>query len=66
MELIDWFQNNWEELTKLIVGLIGVATIITRLTPTLSDDTILLKVIKFISRYISLNDSRPHKENREE
>ena len=65
MELIIWFQNNWGELTKLIVGLIGVATIITRLTPTLSDDTILLKVIKFISRYISLNDSRNHEEKRE-
>jgi hypothetical protein len=33
---------------------IGVASIIVKLTPTLKDDDILLPIIKFIGKYIAL------------
>ena len=60
IKIIEWFQTNWEQLVQIITGLISVATIIVRLTPTLKDDNFLLKVVKFLSKYIALNDSRDH------
>jgi hypothetical protein len=55
VELITWFQNNWQDIVQVITGLVTVGSIIVKLTPTLKDDTFWLKVIKFIGRYIALD-----------
>lgn len=57
MEIITWLQTNWDNILALYAGLVAVASIIVKLTPTLADDTWLLAVIKFMSRYIALNRS---------
>jgi hypothetical protein len=61
-DLINLISNNWETLVKifqLLVGivssLIAIASVIVKFTPTLKDDAILLRVIKFLSKYIALN-----------
>lgn len=58
MEIINWFQTNWQDLIAIYTGLVTVASIIVKLTPTLQDDTWLLAVIKFMSRYIALNRTK--------
>jgi len=53
--IVAWFQANWVNIVNVITGIIAVASIIVKMTPTLSDDNILLGVIKFLSKYIALN-----------
>lgn len=55
MNIFTWFQENWQEIVQVITGLVTVASIIVKWTPTLKDNTILLEIIKFLSRYIALN-----------
>lgn len=53
--IINAVKNNWAEIASAIAGIIGVASIIVKLTPTLKDDNFLLPIVKFIGKYIALN-----------
>lgn len=53
--IFQWFQAHWSEIIQVITGLIAVASVIVKLTPTLKDDTWLLAVIKFLGKYIALD-----------
>lgn len=53
--VIDWVRANNGDLALLVTSLIGVASIIVRLTPTLKDDNILKGVIKFVGKFVALN-----------
>ncbi len=53
--IIDWIRANNGDLALLITSLIGTASIIVRLTPTVKDDNILKGVIKFVGKFIALN-----------
>jgi len=55
MEIVNWVLSNKVEFLQLIASIIGVASIIVKLTPTLKDDNILLPVVKFVGKYIALN-----------
>ena len=53
--VISFVQVHWLDICTLITSIIGVASIIVKLTPTLKDDAVLTKVIAFIGKYIALN-----------
>ena len=53
--MIDYIVINWQNIAKVISSIIGVASIIVKLTPTLKDDNILLPIVKFIGKFIALN-----------
>lgn len=53
--MIDWIGVHWKELIAVYGGLVTVASIIVKLTPNLRDDAVLLKITKFVSRFIALN-----------
>ena len=53
--MIEWIIANWGEVAQGIAAIIGVASIIVKLTPTLKDDNILLPIIKFVGKFIALN-----------
>lgn len=55
MEIYNWILAHWEDLVGIYLGLVGVASIIVKLTPTLKDDTVLKAIIKFVGKYIALN-----------
>lgn len=57
--MVAWFQTNWLQIAQAIAAIIGAASIIVKLTPTLKDDTILLKIVKFLGKYIALNVNTP-------
>jgi predicted metal-dependent phosphoesterase TrpH len=59
MEIIKWVQANWLQIAQAIAAIIGAASIIVKMTPTLRDDTILLKIVKFVGKYIALNVNTP-------
>lgn len=54
MNIITWFQNHWVDLAAMYAGLVTVATIFVRLTPTLKDDTWLLAFTKWVAKYVAL------------
>jgi hypothetical protein len=53
--MITWLQAHWSDVVQIIIGTIGVASIIVKLTPTPKDDTILASIKNFISKFIALN-----------
>lgn len=55
MELIKWVTQNWVDVAQIVAMVIGVASVIVKLTPTLKDDAILLPIVKFLGKYIALN-----------
>ena len=55
MELIQWIVLNWKDVLAVLVQIIGVTSLIVKLTPTLKDDNILLPIVKFLGKYIALN-----------
>jgi flavodoxin len=55
MNIVTWVTTHWAEIAQVIAAIIGVASIIVKLTPSLKDDTMLQKIIAFIGKYIALN-----------
>lgn len=53
--MIDYIVHNWKNISEAIAAIIGAASIIVKLTPSLKDDNILLPIIKFVSKFIALN-----------
>lgn len=54
-DLVGWVGANWEQIVAGYLALIGFASIVVKLTPTLKDDDALKWVIKFLGKYIALN-----------
>lgn len=44
-----------DDIGRILAYVVAIASIIVKLTPTIRDDTVLLKIVKFISKYIALN-----------
>ena len=55
IEIYNWCVMHWDELLALYAGLVTVASIVVKLTPTLRDDTVLKSIVRFVGRYIALN-----------
>ena len=54
-QIISWIYANKMALLQGWLSLIGFASIIVKLTPTLKDDTILKEIISFTGKYIAIN-----------
>lgn len=52
--MIQWVVANSKDLLLIVTGLVTVASIIVKLTPTQADDTILAKIMPWIEK-ISFN-----------
>lgn len=55
--LIAYVQAHWTDIIQIYLQIIGAASIIVKLTPTLKDDDALKWVIKFLGKYVALNRS---------
>ena len=47
--MVNWLQTNWKDVLAIIGGVVTVASIIVKLTPTQKDDAFLAKVIKVLA-----------------
>ena len=45
---MEWIQANWVNITAVIGGVVTVASLIVKLTPTPSDDEVLGKVLSVL------------------
>lgn len=46
---MEWINEHWKDILAIIGGIVTVASIIVKLTPTQKDDNILAKIIKVLS-----------------
>jgi len=57
--MVDTIIKNWSSIAELIAAIIGIASLIVKITPTLKDDNFLLPIIKFIGKFIALDKYGP-------
>ena len=57
--IIEWVKLHWVDIVAIYTGLVTLASIIVKLTPSLKDDDFLLKIIKFLAKYVALNTNAP-------
>jgi len=46
---MEWIMAHWKDILAVIGGVVTVASIIVKLTPTQKDDGVLAKIIKILS-----------------
>ena len=55
MEVLTFIQNHWDELLAIIGGIVSVASIIVKLTPTTKDDNVLNAIVNFLAKFSIIN-----------
>ena len=53
--ILDYMVNHYNDILAIIGGIVSVATIITKLTPSTKDDEILTKIANIISKFSVVN-----------
>lgn len=46
---MEWINAHWKDILAIIGGVVTVASLIVKLTPTQKDDAFLAKVIKVLA-----------------
>lgn len=46
---MNWIVEHWKDVLAVIGGVVSVASIIVKLTPTQKDDNVLAKIIKILA-----------------
>ena len=54
----NWIVENWPYILSGICGVIFVASVIIKLTPSQKDDTVLGKIIAFIDHFSIVKTAR--------
>jgi len=55
MEVINWIISHIDDFVEIYLGIVGAASVIVRLTPTLKDDNALKSIIRVMGKYVALN-----------
>ena len=55
MEVVNFIISHIDDFIEIYLGIVGAASVIVRLTPTLKDDNALKSVIRFMGKYVALN-----------
>ena len=61
MEVLTFIQNHYDELLAIIGGIVSIASIIVKLTPTTKDDKILKYIIDFLAKFSIFNTKEDQK-----
>ena len=60
-EVISFIQNHYDELLAIIGGVVSIASIIVKLTPSTRDNEILEKIINFLAKFSIINTKEDQK-----
>lgn len=55
MQVIEWVKTNWTTILEVYLAVVGLASVIVKLTPNKKDDVVLSKIVTFIGKYVALN-----------
>ena len=61
MEVLTFIQNHYDELLAIIGGVVSIATIIVKLTPTDKDNKVLEKIINCLAKFSIINTKEDQK-----
>ena len=61
MEVLTFIQNHYDELLAIIGGIVSIATIIVKLTPSTKDDEVLGKIINLFAKFSIINTKEDQK-----
>ena len=53
--ILNWILTNKLELIQIYLSVVGLASLIIKLTPTLKDDHVLKQFLKFTGKFLALN-----------
>lgn len=53
--IINYVKDNWVVVVELYLAIVGLASVIVKITPSTKDDAILQKIMDFLGKYIALN-----------
>lgn len=54
-EIFNWIEIHWDDILAIIGGIVSLASIIVKLTPSQKDDAILSKIISFFDNFSVFN-----------
>lgn len=57
-KIVEFFTNNWKELSLIGTSIITVASIIVKMTPGTEDDEKLNKIVKFLKMLSIPHDTK--------
>lgn len=46
---MSWITAHWKDILAIIGGVVAVASVIVKLTPSTKDDSVLAKIIKILA-----------------
>jgi hypothetical protein len=52
---MEWITNHWTDIVAIVTGIVTVASIIAKLTPTETDNAIIAKVLQIVDM-LALNN----------
>lgn len=55
MDIINWVISNGPQIIQAYLAIVGAASLVIKLTPTVKDDAWLKKYLRFTGKFISLN-----------
>lgn len=61
MQVYEWIISNWPAIVVALLALVGLASAITKLTPTPKDDKIVSRISNFINALALNNDHKNKK-----
>lgn len=61
LEIITFFKLHYDEILAIIGGVVSIATIITKITPSKRDDEILAKIVNILSKLSIVNTKQDEK-----
>ena len=57
-QLIAWTAAHWADVLAIYGGVVALATVIVKLTPSAKDDEILARVVKFLDFFSTVNPKK--------
>lgn len=59
MDYVNWATAHWDSLLAILGGVVAVASVVVKLTPSQADDAILAKVIGVLNHFSVFNPNKP-------
>jgi len=54
-EVINWIKEHYQDVLAIIGGIVSVASIVVKLTPSQKDDAVLAKIIALLDHFSIFN-----------
>lgn len=55
LDIYSWVMAHYADIIQIWLQIIGLASIIVKLSPSLADDDVLKNILRFTGKYLALN-----------